>query len=294
MKKIYIAGCGGMLGEAFYCVFKDEFKCKFTDKDLNSDWLEYLDFKNSLEYEKSVKDFEPDFLIHLGAYTSLEYCDMNEMDALMNNLTSVETAVHLSNELNIPLLFISTAGIFDGTKSKYDDWDMPGPLGVYARTKVLAEDFVTKNAYKYYVMRAGWMMGGGPKKDKKFVGKIIGQIKSGSRELHIVNDKEGTPTYTHDFAHVAKKLLNTNRYGVYNCVCEGFTSRLEVAKEIVRILGKEQEIKIIDVTSEYFSKQYFSIRPKSERLVNKKLEILGLNDMRDWKVALKEYILEYF
>lgn len=294
MKKIYIAGCGGMLGEAFYEAFRNEYECRFTDKDLTSEWLNFLDFRDIDAYENDVKTFDPDILIHLGAYTSLEYCDTNEMDALNNNVTSLETAVHLSNELDIPLLFISTAGIFDGEKDEYDDWDSPGPLGVYARSKVLAEDFITKNAYKYFVMRAGWMMGGGPKKDKKFVGKIINQLKCGKKELFIVNDKDGTPTYTHDFASVAKELLKTNRYGVYNCVCEGLTSRLEIATEIVRLLGLDSDVKITEVSSDYFSQEYFSKRPLSERLRNKKLEIIGLNKMRNWRIALKEYIYEYY
>jgi dTDP-4-dehydrorhamnose reductase len=294
MKKVYIAGCGGMLGEAFYEAFKNEYECRFTDKDVNADWLDFLDFREIKAYEKDVKSFKPDILIHLGAYTSLEYCDTNEMDALNNNVTSLETAVHLSNDLDIPLLFISTAGIFDGQKDEYDDWDAPGPLGVYARTKVLAEDYITKNANKYFVMRAGWMMGGGPAKDKKFVGKIIKQLKNGNKELFIVNDKDGTPTYTHDFAAVAKELTKTNRYGVYNCVCEGLTSRLEVATEIVKLLGLGSDIAITEVSSDYFSQEYFSQRPPSERLRNKKLEIIGLNTMRDWRLALKDYLNEYY
>ena len=294
MKKVYIAGCGGMLGEAFYKAFKNDYECKFTDRDVNSDWLEFLDFREVSAYENDVKSFAPDILIHLGAYTSLEYCDTNEMDALNNNLTSLETAVHLSNDLDIPLLFISTAGIFDGEKDEYDDWEAPGPLGVYARTKVLAEDYISKNANKYFVMRAGWMMGGGPEKDKKFVGKIIKQLKEGNKELFIVNDKDGTPTYTHDFAAVAKELLKTNRYGVYNCVCEGLTSRLEVATEIVKLLGLGSEITITEVSSDYFSQEYFSQRPPSERLRNKKLEIIGLNTMRDWRLALNDYLNEYY
>ena len=294
MKKVYIAGCGGMLGEAFNEAFKNDYQCKFTDKDVNSDWLDFLDFRDIEAYENDVKSFNPDILIHLGAYTSLEYCDTNELDALNNNVTSLETAVHLSNDLDIPLLFISTAGIFNGEKDEYDDWDAPGPLGVYARSKVLAEDYITKNANKYFVMRAGWMMGGGPNKDKKFVGKIIKQLKNGNKELFIVNDKDGTPTYTHDFAAVAKELLKTNRYGVYNCVCEGLTSRLEVATEIVKLLGLEADIKINEVSSDYFSQEYFSQRPPSERLRNKKLEIIGLNYMRPWREALEVYIEEYW
>ena len=49
-------------------------------------------------------------------------------------------------------------------------------LGVYARSKHKAEIFVKENAKRYLICRAGWMMGGGPKKDKKFVKKILDQL----------------------------------------------------------------------------------------------------------------------
>ncbi len=41
-RKIYIAGCGGMLGEAFYQQFRDDFNLKCTDKDVNESWLSFL------------------------------------------------------------------------------------------------------------------------------------------------------------------------------------------------------------------------------------------------------------
>ena len=61
MKKIYIAGCGGMLGEAFYEQFRNDFKLKCTDKDVNDSWLSFLDFRNLIEYRKDVLDFKPDY-----------------------------------------------------------------------------------------------------------------------------------------------------------------------------------------------------------------------------------------
>ena len=76
------------------------------------------------------------------------------------------------NELNIPILYISTAGIFDGKKESYDDWDQPNPLGVYARAKYMGERYVIENAKHYLVCRAGLMMGAGPGKDKKFIQKL--------------------------------------------------------------------------------------------------------------------------
>ena len=70
-------------------------------------------------------------------------------------------------------------------------------------------------------------------------------------------------------------------------VSGGQNSRLEVAKELLRIIGKQEVIKITEVTSEYFAKEYFAVRPICERLVNRKLNIRGINIMHDWKVALK-------
>ncbi len=293
-QKIYIAGCGGMLGEAFYTQFKNDYEMKCTDKDVNAEWLSFLDFRDFEAYKKDVMDFKPDYLFHLGAYTDLEFCEQNADDTYMTNTLSVENAVYIANELDIPLLYISTAGIFDGKKELYDDWDLPNPLGVYARSKYMGERYVVENARRFVVCRAGWMMGSGPSKDKKFIQKLMKQLKEGKKELFIVNDKDGTPTYTHDFAKTVKELINKEYWGLYNCVCGGQTSRLEVAQELLKILEMEDEVKINVVTSEYFKDVYFAERPASERLVTKKLDLRGVNKMRDWKIALKEYVENYY
>ncbi len=58
-EKIYLAGCGGMLGEAFYAQFKNDFELMCTDIDLNENWLSYLDFRDYEAYRKDVLDFKP-------------------------------------------------------------------------------------------------------------------------------------------------------------------------------------------------------------------------------------------
>ena len=293
-KKIYMAGVGGMLGEAFYKTFKNKYDLKCTDIDVNEKWLRYLDFRNFEEYRKDVKKFKPDYLFHIGAYTDLEYCETHPDETYLTNTIAAENAVYIADELDIPLLYISTAGIFDGQKDTYDDWDQPNPLGHYARSKYAGELFVTQNCSKYLVCRAGWMMGGGPLKDKKFIQKIMLQIKNGKKELFIVDDKLGTPTYTHDFAGNVKLLVEKEYWGLYNMVCEGITSRLEVAGELIKILKLENKIKITPVSSEYFKDTYFAARPASERLIDKKLALRNVNIMRDWKICLKEYLEGYY
>src|SRR5664280_770061 len=259
-KKIYIAGCGGMLGEAFYTQFHDTYELKCTDKDVNEKWLSFLDFRNFEEYKKDVLKFNPDYLFHLGAYTDLEFCENNPDETYLTNTLAVENAVFIANELDIPLLYISTAGIFDGKKELYDDWDIPNPLGVYARSKYMGERFVVENAKRFLVCRAGWMMGSGPSKDKKFIQKLMKQIKDGKNELFIVNDKYGTPTYTHDFAKTVKNLVQKEYWGLYNCVCGGQTSRAEVAMELLKILNLQNEIKITLVSSDYYKNEYYDPR----------------------------------
>jgi dTDP-4-dehydrorhamnose reductase len=290
INKIYIAGSGGMLGDAFYKIFSKKFIVKCSDKKVNEKWIDKLDFTNFEKYESDVINFNSDLLIHLGAMTDLEECESNPEITYLNNLKSVEKGVSISKKLNIPFIFISTAGIFDGKKDIYDDDDLPNPLSHYGNSKYLAEKFIEKNTNNYLICRAGWMMGGGFKKDKKFVNKIINQLKSGKTYLNIVNDKNGTPTYTHDFANQVLLLIENNIKGKFNVVCEGLSSRLEVTFEILKFFNLEEKIKINQVNSDFFKNQYHAKRPVSERLINKKLDILSLNIMRNWKICLNEYL----
>ena len=287
MKRIYMAGAGGMLGKAFYGQFKGSYLLRCSDIDVNEDWLQYCDIRDFVSYRRSVMDFMPDYLFHLGAITDLEACERDQDNAYATNTSSVHSAIGISNSLDIPLLFISTAGIFDGKKAFYDEHDIPNPLSVYAQTKAISEHAVLTLAKRGLVCRAGWMFGGHDK-DKKFVAKIVKQNCLNSSHIYVVDDKDGTPTYTVDFAKNTRILIETSQHGLFNMVNNGLTSRFEVADEILKII--ESDKKLIKVSSSYFAKQYSAPRPACERLINKRLNDLGMNQMRDWNVALREYL----
>ena len=120
-KKIYIAGCGGMLGEAFYKTFSKDYNLRCSDIDLNEKWLNYLDFRDYKSYLDDVTQYKPNYLIHLGAHTDLEYCELNKDDAYQTNTSSVMHAVSISNELKIYL--IEFLRKFCKTGRKLDDRD---------------------------------------------------------------------------------------------------------------------------------------------------------------------------
>ena len=296
-KKVLILGCGGMLGEAFYRTFRDDYEVKATDIDVNEEWLSYLDVREIDAIRAAAGKFQPDYIFNLAALTDLEYCERNINESYMTNKTGAENCALVSEEYHSTYVFISTAGIYDGAQPSYTESDIPAPVSIYGKSKYYAEISVKEICSKYFIFRAGWMMGGG-KKDKKFVQKIINQLLAGKDELNVVSDLKGSPTYTYDFARNAQKMISTNFYGIYNMTCEGGPSRSEVAVEILKILGLTDTIKLIEVDSSHFKEEYFAPRPKSEVLENSKLRTINLDEMRNWKISLKDYIerdwLEFF
>lgn len=288
-RRVYIAGCGGMLGEAVYQFFSTRTVVKATDIDVNAEWLEHADVRDYGQMWTSVQSFKPDVIINLAALTDLEYCERNADDAWLTNALGAENLALIADKVNAVYVYVSTAGIFDGTQDVYHDFDRPNPLSVYAKSKYHGEQFAQTHLRRYFVFRAGWMMGGGPRKDKKFVNKIFRQIARGARELSVVDDKLGTPTYTKSFAEGMYRIIDTELWGLYNQVCGGTCSRYDVAVEFVRLLGLQDSVRVRKVDSGHFAQDYFAPRPRSEMLVNMKLNQRGINFMPDWRVALQDY-----
>jgi dTDP-4-dehydrorhamnose reductase len=256
---------------------------------VNEEWIEYADVRDYAAIRESIVTFRPQVILNLAAITDLEVCEREQENAWLTNGLGAENLGLIANELDATYIYVSTAGIFDGRLDVYTDFETPNPLGCYGRSKHYGERFVSEHVKKHYVPRAGWMMGGGPPKDKKFINKIYRQIRGGKTELFVVDDKVGTPTYTVDFAAGLHRLLESEMYGIYNHSGEGSCSRYDVACEFVKLLGLDGQVTVTKVDSSYFAKEYFAARPASEALVNTKLHARGLGAMRDWRLCLAEY-----
>ena len=281
-----------MLGEAVYDVFKDACQVRASDIDLNVPWLERLDVRAPKEVAAYLQKVKPNYIVHLAALTDMEYCELHPEDAYATNTGGVQNVALYARDHNIPLVYISTAGVFDGGKDEYVESDTPSPLSVYGKSKYGGE-LVAKTLPKSIVIRAGWMMGGGPKKDKKFINKIIKQIRAGAKELAVVNDKFGTPCYTYDLAQSIRYLLDHDAYGVYHGACDGGGSRADIARFLLESFGLTNQIKIREVDSSFFKENYFAIRPRSEKLINTELCKIAPHLTRDWRICLKEYVEQF-
>lgn len=276
MGKILVTGADGMVGSAVREIFKD---CDmiFTDK-LQ---LDVRDITQVMSYSQH----NINYIIHLAAETNLETCQDRQAYAYSTNTIGCANIKMLANKTCARVFYISTAGIFDGYQSRpYSIHDKPNPINHYGRSKYYGEFFLQE----HFILRAGWMFGGGRDLDKKFVGKIIKKIEAGEKSIEVCTDTFGSPTYAVDLAKTIKYLMDNNfNPSKYNVTCKGFPSRYDIASQIKKAMNIR--VKIIPVKSYRFKTQYPCLRSKNECLIDSDLPTL-----RNWKDAINEYIREYF
>lgn len=292
--RVLITGSAGMLGSAVYPAFlaagHETVATDLKPREVAGLPMERLDVRVYSDVVAAIDRTQPDLVLHLAAETDLEVCEKDPDHAYRTNTLGTHNAAIACQARDLPLVYISTAGVFDGEKTAgaYDEFDRAGPINVYGRSKYEGELLVLHLVPRHFVIRAGWMVGG-LERDHKFVAKIIDQLRAGATTIRAVTDKLGTPTYTEDFAQNMLALLQTPFYGRYHMACLGEGSRYDVAREIVAFYGRS-DVAVVPVTSEAFADEYPAPRPRSEMMRNYMLELRGLNRMRPWRVALREYL----
>ena len=278
---ILVTGANGMVGSYVEECFKNE-KLILTD-------LPEMDITDKDKVYKLISKYRPDFVLHLAAETDVDKCETEVDHAFRTNTIGTLNVALACQEYNSIMVYISTGGVFNGrTGQVHTEFDLPNPLNVYRQAKYEGEKIVMSLLNIYYIFRAGWMIGGGPQKDKKFVGKIIELCRTRS-EINAVNDKYGSPTFARDFVTGIRKIIKTGNYGLFHLVNNGICTRYEIALEIAKIVN--QAIKVNPVSSDQFPLP--APRAISEAMRNYKLDIMSLNCMPDWHESLAKYVAEW-
>ncbi len=281
MAKVLVTGAKGMLGTDLCRIFQDKgHETIITD-------IQEMDVRNTELVNQTVAKVNPDWVLHLAALTNVDECEQEPDASYHTNAIGTQNIALACQAVGATMLYVSTVSVFDGNKCEpYTEFDTPNPQSWYARSKYQGELIVEKLLDKYYIVRAGWMFGGG-REDKKFVAKII-ELAEARESLSIVHDKWGSPTYTHDIATGIEKLLNSGLYGTYHLVnTNGYCNRYEFAKSILAYAGIDS-CELIPVNSAKFPLP--APRPRMEAALNYNLELRGMNWQRPWQEALKEYV----
>lgn len=285
--RIVVTGALGMLGSAL-CrrLIVEGHEVIATDKNSEDVKLDVVDLDSVASV---ISQATPDLLFHLAAETDVDLCERQPEHAFMTNMVGTENVCLVCRERDVPLVYVSTAGVFGGEKLEpYVEFDAPNPANVYGRSKLEGERVVQRLLTRYFIFRAGWMVGGWTI-DKKFVRKIVDVVRTRGH-VRAVNDKYGTPTFTFDFARNVMRVVGTGRYGLFHMANRGACSRYEVAVKVVEYMGLRGKVPVEPVSSAEFPLP--APRARSEILRNYKLELLGLNDMPDWRESLRRYITE--
>lgn len=240
---------------------------------------------------------QPDAIIHCAAWTAVDAAEDedNQPKVRSINFGATKNIAKVCQELDIPMMYLSTDYVFDGqgTQPWEPDCQDFKPLNVYGATKLAGERAVTANLEKFFIIRIAWVFG---TNGKNFIKTMLNLGKNHS-EIKVVSDQIGTPTYTYDLARLLVDMIQTEQYGYYHATNEGgYISWYDFTREIFKQaveLGHteytEEHVKVLPVTTEEYGISK-AARPFNSRLDKSKLAANGFEPLPTWQDALKRYL----
>ncbi len=275
--KVIITGVSGMLGHALTATLSQQHKLTGFD-------LPELDITDLSAVKKVIAYHQPDLIINAAGYTDVDGCETNVDHAFAVNALGPRILAVVCNELNIPLVHISTDYIFDGAStSPHKESDKPNPQSIYGKSKLLGEQYVRELTNKHYIIRTSWLYG---KNGRNFVDTML-RLAQERDEISVVNDQVGSPTYTVDLAQAISELVTEPAYGTYHLTNSGTCSWYEFALEIFKQAGIET-VKVKPITTEELNRP--APRPKNSVLDNYIWHLKGKQPLRHYKEALRDYL----
>jgi dTDP-4-dehydrorhamnose reductase len=269
--RILVTGAKGMLGQDL-CPMLRENDYQVIETDLYN-----LDITNFNQSEYVIKYYRPDMVIHCAAYTNVDKAEEEPKIAFKINEQGTANLSKICAEFGIPILYISTDYVFDGTATEpYKPESERNPINVYGQSKAKGEEAVEKYCKQYYIARTSWLYG---HKGKNFIETMIDLAKQ-KPELRVVADQKGCPTWTVELSKGILDLIqNKKPYGTYHLCGSGIASWYDLAKEALTLEGINTPIH--PCSTEEFERP--AKRPQYSAMDNS-------NACRDWQQALKDYI----
>lgn len=263
-----VTGAGGMVGS-------------YIDFGIKTD-RKTLDVTDLGQVMRAIKKYKPEIIIHLAALTDLDFLEKNPSQAYFINSVGTYNIALAARSVGAKVILPSSTGVFDGKKNRpYTEKDLPNPENHYGHSKYIAELVISGMLDNYIIARSCWMFGGGPKRDKKFVAKIISQLaKKETTEIKALDDVSGSPTFGKDLAEAYKMLILKDARGIFHLTNKGVATRFDVAKIIVEAIRPSVKVTAVDGS-------YFKLPAK--RVANESARS-RLHPMRPWQEALREYL----
>lgn len=278
MNNILVTGSTGQLGSD---VVKELLKRGYSTLSPNRSELNLCSEDNIRNY---ILNSNCEAIVHCAAYTQVDKAEDEKDLCIKINATATKHIVKCAKILDIPMIYISTDYVFDGTKDgEYTENDETNPINIYGESKLAGEKYVQEILDKYYIVRTSWVFN---INGKNFIETML-RLSKANNQLSIVNDQIGSPTYTKDLSRLLVDMLETSKYGLYHATNEGYCSWYEFADTIFKLANINIDIKAIN-SNEYASRDK---RPLNSKLSKDKLIEYGFKPLPHWEDALKDYLI---
>ena len=298
--RILVTGVAGQLG---HDVINELFKrgivgvgtdIRSEDELINkANWNKYYqcDITDKNQVDLLVNEVKPDAIIHCAAWTNVDGAEDPNSKPLVKkiNVDGTDNLVKAAKRIGTKFIYISTDYVFngEGTRPWEPDDKNYAPQNYYGQTKLEGELSVSSQLDKFFIVRIAWVFG---LNGNNFIKTMLKLADKGYKELRVVNDQIGTPTYTYDLARLLADMIQTDKYGYYHATNEGgYISWADFAEEIFRQANKD--VKVSRVTTEEYGVS-IAKRPFNSRLDKSKLVDNGFEPLPVWKDALKRYLKE--
>lgn len=275
---VLVTGATGQLG---FDIVKELNENKIANIGVSSSDLDIINKESVKEFFNKKKIC---YVIHCAAYTKVDLAEEEKELNYKINFQGTANLVFECKKYDIPMIYFSTDYVFGGEGNiPYKENDNINPMCEYAKAKYLGENEV-KKLNKFFIIRISWVFG---KNGNNFI-KTMLKLSETKKEISVVSDQIGSPTYTVDVAKSIILFLNSNKYGIYHLTNEGYVSWSNFAREIFKKAKKNVIVK--DITTEEFISK--AKRPKNSRLDKSKLLENGFKRLPSWQDALDRYFFE--
>jgi len=282
--KVLVTGANGQLGSDLCKVLRDFELIPLTDKD--------IEISDMSSVKQAFSKYKPDIIINTAAFVRVDDCEDEKDRAFSVNALGARNVAVVAQELGARLVHLSTDYVFGGEAdprtSPYTEFETPVPLSIYGKSKLGGENLVRHFCLRHFIVRTSGLFGvaGSMGKGGNFIETMLRLAKErdGSR---VVNDQVFSPTYTIDLARKIIQLMTTDYYGIFHITNRGSCSWYEFTREILKLAGIN--IPVVPITSDQYPQK--ARRPRYSVLDNSHLRLLGMDDMRPWQEALKDYLI---
>lgn len=275
--KFMVTGVNGQLGHDVVL------KLKEMNIDVVAPGRDEFDLTNREQVQRYIIEEKPDVIIHCAAYTAVDKAEDESDLCYLVNVEGTRAVAEAAKKINTKLVYISTDYVFDGLgQEPHSEEEETTPVNYYGYTKEQGEKIVKEEIARHFIVRTSWVYG---LNGNNFV-KTMLKLAETNNEISVVCDQVGAPTYTEDLAEFIINLVQTNKYGIYHGVNEGYCSWYEFAKLIFEQLGIVMKVNPI-LTDGYPTK---ARRPINSKLSKSRTDIAGINRLPKWDEALCRYL----